>query len=187
MGRSVGTDIVPIKYGGDADWARSCSFYPSELKDEHAVREYDFLETFEPGGVLFKPGDFAEHGLDDEDEDDRFEAVTASTFLYQLAPEKRERARELFRKYLTKQGVIIYQDFVSDSSNPHELEIEEDWTKPYSYRTMIEFASDDSGRLYEMLRWNNGRCEQWRPGEDIKEILENNSNLQNTTFRTQCD
>jgi hypothetical protein len=171
LGRSVGADIVPINGGEDAAWARSCSFSPNELLDPGVVTEYDYLEHVRPADIHFKTGDFAGGGLDEEEEDDKFDAVTASTFLYQLAPEKRVRAREIFRKYLSKSGVVIYQDFAGHTPDHLDLEFEDDWTIKYRYRTMVEFAGDPSGRLYELFRWDYGRCGRWQPGADIAELL----------------
>ncbi|HVS58582.1 MAG TPA: hypothetical protein VHD60_02460 [Candidatus Saccharimonadales bacterium] len=173
LGHCVGTDVIPLKDGDDAFWAKSCSFYPSELLDEAAIAEYDYLDLTDVHGVSFVEGDFTGAGLCSPAAGyEKFDVITASTFLYQLSASKRAHARQLFHGYIAEKGVIIYQDFVRQSSNKRELDFEKNWFAAlFPYRTLVEFADDSSGRVYEVLRWSNGRCNLWVPGKDIDKVI----------------
>lgn len=173
LGDCVGSDIVPLRRDGkDAFWAKSCSFYPSELMDKASVSEYDYLEYNEVDGVTFVQGDFTAGGLSTSPSMDSFDIITASTFLYQLNATQLRRARTLFRDLLSKRGVIMYQDFARPSADRLDLDFESNWfASLYPYRTLIEFADDSSGSVYEVLRFNNGRCAQWVPGKDLNKVV----------------
>lgn len=173
LGRSVGTDLVPISSGEDAVWTRSCSFYPSELLNIAAVTEYDYLDNNQIPGVDFVLGNFASRGLNDESIEKSFDIVSVSTFLYQLQPEQRLRARELFRENLGRDGIIVYLDFAHPTDDGQNLIFKESWfDELFPYRTLVEFGSDQTHRVYELFCWDNGRCNKWVPGKDLKEILE---------------
>jgi hypothetical protein len=171
MGPSVGADIVPYLAGADAEWARSCSFYPSELLYKPAVAEYDYLDTNNFRDVAFALADFTSQGFLEPVRTREFDMITASTVLYQFSSVERQRAREHFRDLLSDNGVIVYQDFAEPSANGRDLQFFERWHEPYNYRTLVEFAGDE--RVYELFRWNNGRCSKWRPGNDLETVLEN--------------
>jgi SAM-dependent methyltransferase len=174
LGHSVGTDINPIDNDdGNAFWAKSCSFYPSELLDESAVTEYDYLDHNEVEGVRFIEGDFSAYGLKGRPAEKSFDVICASTFMYQLSDEDRVRARSLFRRYLAKDGVIVYQDFVRPSPDDRHLDFERNWfASLFPYRTLIEFEEDKTSTVHEVFRFDGGRCRQWAPGKDLRNILE---------------
>ncbi|MDB5185142.1 MAG: hypothetical protein JWN38_950 [Candidatus Saccharibacteria bacterium] len=164
----LGMDVVPLTLGQDAAWAKSCSFYPSELLQSRAVAEYDYLDSLRLNGVDFIEADIAVAvppiGT--------FDVVILSTFLYQLEPAARHRARQQVAGLLAEDGLIIYQDFSHTNASDSQLEFEANWfSQLFPYRTIIEFASDP-GRLYELFRWNNGRCAEWIPGKDLAAALQ---------------
>ncbi len=172
VGACVGTDIVPLARGSAAAWTRSCSFYPTELLDEAAVAEYDYLDHLEPSGVQFMRGDFAGEGFD-RPVDESFDVISASTFMYQLNKTQRQRARQLFRRHASQQGVIVYLDFAAPSPDNQHIRYKTNWLdEPYPYRTMVEFADDPQSRVYEVFRWDGGRCKRWIAGRDMQTVLE---------------
>jgi hypothetical protein len=172
MRQGVGADVVPIMHDDEAVWAKSCSFYPSELLRHETVTEYDYLDHNAISDVTFEVGDFANNGISANLGDDKFDVITVSTFMYQLSATQRMHARTLFKSYLSEQGIIVYQDFVRPDNERQQLEFETNWfASIFPYRTIVEFANSSSGQLYEIFRWSNGRCTSWIPGKDIALVL----------------
>lgn len=164
IGPSKGVDIEPHTEESRA-WARSCSFYPSELCDDTKTSEYDYLDQTEIDGVEFSVANITDYESLRTDRG-MYDIATASTFLYQLSPEEQAIARDNIRALLSFSGVIIYQDFVRAEGS--ELQFESNWfNEPYSYRTILEFAGDPEHTCHEVLRWENGRCQKWIPGRDF--------------------
>lgn len=172
IGHSVGVDRITYGAGNDAVWARSCSFYPTELLNTKSVTEYDYLDAHDFCDIEFAVGDFTADGLVSKTKVSRFDLVTASTFMYQLNQSERNRARQNFKRALTPDGAVLYQDFAKVSGDGKGLEFSKKWSKPYSYRTMIEFG-DGSDQIYELFKWDNGRCNALIPGKDIDFVLAN--------------
>lgn len=172
LGQSVGSDIVDLNSYGAQYWAKSCSFYPSELLNEAAVAEYQYLDNQQVSGVSFSVKDFSREDLKDKKAFHPYDVIIASTFLYQLPGYQRQYAYELLRNSLSQSGIIIYQDFVT--SHNGSLSFETDWFDlAFPYRTLIEFGDDPTHKLYEFLRWENGRCCKWVPGKDMDSVLNN--------------
>ena len=172
LGRCQGSDIVPLAATDGRDWAKSCSFYPSELLNAAAVSEYDYLDSSDIAGVNFAIGDFKAAGMGLHTYAQKYDVITVSTFLYQLSADERVDARRLFKQYLRPGGIIIYQDFVRPSADGQSLEFETNWFDSlFPYRTLLEFGNDITGQLYEVLRWDNGRCNRWVPGNDMSALL----------------
>jgi hypothetical protein len=167
----LGTDIIDLGNEATAKWAKSCSFYPSELLDKARVSEYDILDTQPVSNVEFKLGDFSKTGIPSLPPEKQFDVITASTVLYQLEEKQREIARKLFRDYLSRNGIIIYQDFAQTDSKRKTLLFKQNWfNAAYSYETILEFGENE-GYLSGFLRWDNGRCNKWMPGKDFDEAL----------------
>lgn len=174
-GLSTGMDLTPLAVPGQAEWGRSCSFYPSELLNAEAVAEYDFLEEAHPPGAHFKQGDVL---LMAADHTKTYDVVTASTFLYQLSPAQRLAARTALKNAVSDEGLIIYQDFVRRTGDQN-LSFEDSWfARQYPYRTIVEFPHRSEPVLYEALRWSTGRCKEWVPGRDLDNLI-NNENIAN--------
>ncbi len=167
----TGMDVVPLSVGMDAAWAKSCSFYPSELLHEATVAEYDYLDKLHLRGVNFVEGDIANCQstlLNSQ----KFDVIFLSTLLYQLTPDERAKVRRNVTHFLTEDGIIVYQDYSTIDSTDSSLEFENNWfSRVFPYRTIIEFRTGGEQQLYEMFRWSNGRCETWIPGKDLSAIL----------------
>lgn len=169
LGPSLGMDLTELDSAENAEWARSCSFYPKELLDKKAVAEYDFLDNAEPGSVTFKQGNILDHA---EGGDETFDVAIVSTFMYQLTPVERNLARTALRHYVGDKGFIIYQDFTKRDRDGLDLQYEDSWFKSlYSYRTLVEAPAHTGERIFEVLRWANGRCDQWIPGRDLEALI----------------
>ncbi|CAN5692373.1 hypothetical protein BH23PAT2_BH23PAT2_02100 [soil metagenome] len=163
LGPSLGIDIVPIQVEDNKEWARSCSFYPSELLDRKKVKAYDELDEAERQNVAFYHGDFSNLDVGDLERHsrvERFDIVTFSTVLYQVSPEKHETMFENAKKLLKPNGIILIQDFAEvDPDNNYKLRFFKNWFKePYLYRTILLDPKIRDGSLIELFRWDNGRC-----------------------------
>lgn len=168
-GASTGIDISPLDAPGAAKWAKSCSFYPSELLDQAAVAEYDYLEAATPPGVNFAQADILGATVKKLGQ---YDVVTASTFLYQLTSEQRTAARVALRGLVAEGGVVLYQDFAKRGREGSNLHHEDSWfASLYPYRTLAELPSRSGDQLYELFRWSDGRCRQWAPGRDLDELI----------------
>lgn len=171
IGPSKGVDIEPLDIH-DRSWPRSCSFYPAELHNTATVEEYDYLDSTEIEGVEFMQANIINE-TETIHEVSRYDIATASTFLYMLNDDERQRARSAMRALAKPNGVIVYQDFVrpKDASS---MQFEDNWfNEPYLYRTLVEYANDPQHRCYEAIRWETGRCKKWIPGKDFTLLLEN--------------
>lgn len=175
IGRSLGIDIVPADNPSNARWARSCSFYPSELLNAEKVREYDAIDAANPKNVSFYQGDFSR--LDHEDfvknaPNERYDLVTFSTVLYQVSPAKRKQMLENARQYVKPDGLIVVQDFVNvNRKDPTRLRFHKNWFKrPFLYTTIIRDPSDATGEMHEIFRWENGRCKKIKLLKDLGRI-----------------
>ncbi|MEO7617425.1 MAG: class I SAM-dependent methyltransferase [Candidatus Saccharibacteria bacterium] len=169
----IGSDIVPIDMAEQASWVRNCSFYPGELLNTASVSEYDYLDNNEWDIVSFQQGDFVGKGLfGDDDYEGVFDAITVSAFMYQLSDAERKQVRANLRRYLRPGGIIIYQDFAQQGYVNSELDFEENWfSSHYPYRTLIEFE-DKGEELFEVFRWQNGRCKRVMIGNDFYKVAE---------------
>lgn len=171
LGPSTGMDMMPFSLGRDAEWAKSCSFYPSELLNEKTVAEYDYLDKISLHGVDFIEGDIRDAEMLEEHVS-AFDVVILSTFMYQLQSGERTRARQNALRFLAKDGVVIYQDYGHADSSDTLLEFEHSWfSQLFPYRTIVEFPYAEPDRLYELFRWSDGRCSTWIPGKDLTEAL----------------
>lgn len=163
LGESVGLDVVPIDDEQAKEWAKSCSFYPSEFLDAERVEEYDALELIEPENLSFYQADFSNIDLVHFRRDTGIEAydiVTFSSVLYQVTSSQVEVMLENAKEVLKPGGVILLQDFVGvDKNDPTKLEFFNDWFKqPYIYRTILFDPAVNGDRLANVFRWDNGRC-----------------------------
>lgn len=169
---SIGLDLVSPEAFSAARWAKSCSFYPTELLNTYKVAEYDYLDSVQIPEVRQAQHDILQDNLEAVSDGQQFEVIICSTLLYQLDVYERYKVQKMLRSRLRDNGVIIYQDFASKSTAPGAIQFESNWFEYiYPYRTLVEFANDDEHILYEVLRWNNGRCEKWVPGSDVHRII----------------
>jgi len=176
LGRSLGLDVVPIENEDNKEWARSCSFYPSELLDREKVKAYDELDETERQNVGFYHGDFTDLNFEDFEGHSpvtRFDVVTFSTVLYQISSEKHEAMFENAKKLLKPNGIILIQDFAEIDLEDHsKLRFFENWFKePYLYRTIMLDPKIQNGGLIELFRWDNGRCNKLLSGSHLGRVV----------------
>jgi hypothetical protein len=164
--RGLGVDVVPIT-DRSKQWARACSFYPSELLDEAKVHLYDKLNAAELPTVGFECVDLLTQDLPE-----KFTIIFASTFMYQLSATDRIHMQQKFRSLLAPNGIIVYQDFVEiNRTSPTGLHFYDDWHgMPYQYRTVIEDSALWQHELKELYQWENGRCMRVQAGADLLRI-----------------
>ncbi len=173
LNRSLGIDIEPLDDEGNRAWARSCSFYPSELLDTRLVKEYDDLDQIERKSIGFYQADFSRvtaEELEEEAPVSRFDMVTFSTVLYQASEEERTKMLKTATALLKPYGIILIQDFVDiDTDDPSRLVFYEHWhDEPYKYRTILLDPKVRGGNFIEQFRWDNGRCNTLLPPTDSK-------------------
>ncbi len=144
-------------------WRLACSFYPQELK----LR--DEIEQFENRIMQAKKVEFLKANLLNSFLPEKyFDVVILSTTLYQFNLFEQRRILENAKRLLTSEGFIIVQDFAAKSlSNPSHLDFSESWFgQPFSYGTFI-VGKKTHWMFLEIFRWNNGRCQTVKEGEDF--------------------
>ncbi|HSX36814.1 MAG TPA: class I SAM-dependent methyltransferase [Patescibacteria group bacterium] len=191
IGNSVGIDIEPIDDPDVKEFARACSFYPSELLPAQPTKplvaeldnpppvdqaaEYDFLDSLNPDQpkISFFQGDFT--NLDTAELTKKTgvssaDMVTISTVLDQVSQEARDSMLATARRLVKPHGLIVVQDFVHALS-PTELEFYDNWfEQPYRYRTLISDGESSFTEFHELFRWYNGRCKRLQLGRAISRL-----------------
>jgi hypothetical protein len=175
IGGSVGIDIMNVEDPLVKGWAKSCSFYPSELFDARKVAQYEQLAQSRSEAVSFFRGDFADFDhaqFQVTYPNKKFGLVTFSTMLYQCSPAERQRMLENAMLYVHPEGVIVIQDFVkTNSSDPHELQFYKNWfARKYRYRTMVLDMREPELGFQELFRWDSGRCEKMKAGRSAARL-----------------
>ncbi len=163
LGPSSGVDFFTPDDPMNRDWAKACSFYPSELLDDNKLAKYDAIDQIDDvPNVDFIASDIFELEPKEviEKYEEPFDVITVCTMMYQLSKEERIELKSKLREFTKEDGLIIYQDFVAkDAKSPAELYFYKHWFgKPYRYRTIVEDLSAPSIGLQEVFRWENGRC-----------------------------
>jgi hypothetical protein len=176
LGPSIGIDAIHADDANNKEWARSCSFYPSELLNDHRREEYDLLEMAHPPQVGFYQADFADLDIDDllrQSPSERFDIVSFSTVLYQVSEEQRATMIANARKLLKPSGLIVIQDFVTLDEQDHtKLVFHPNWFEySYIYTTVVIDPLDTTGRAHEVFRWENGRCNKMKAGRDLGRVM----------------
>ena len=177
LGPSVGIDIMHPRDVSNKEWARSCSFYPSELLIDQRREEYDLLDTAEPPQVGFYAADFSEFDHDDfnaNSQTTKFDLVTFSTVLYQVSDEgQRQKMLDNARRLLKPHGLIVVQDFATvDPNDKTKMVFHPNWFEhTYLYGTMVIDPLDPTGQVHDVFRWENGRCKRMAAGSDLGRIM----------------
>ena len=155
-GDMVGLDITDIDDGYTAAWAKSCSFYPDELRDPIRLAEYTTLETIDPEHERVQKfvGDFSDSNdfrrLRDIAPDRGFDIITFSTIFYQVTKEERMAMLVNAAQLMSDHGIIIIQDGVNGN-----------FSKLYNYVTWVrDSQSRDATSDQELIRWRTPRCRQ---------------------------
>ncbi|MDO8515394.1 MAG: class I SAM-dependent methyltransferase [bacterium] len=146
-------------------WLRACQFYPSE-------RETHLLTTckFEQKVKLYKERvTFVEADITQKLDIEPCDAVTICTTLYML-PKFQKEIIKIAQKILKKDGIIIIQDFAKIANDEATLNFKVSWTKDFPYRTFI-LSQKTNWKIWEVLKWNNGRCKEVNEGHDFNKFL----------------
>jgi len=158
----------------DADttrWRLACSFYPQELNQLPDVIALE-KRLQRANNVRFFQGDLRTLPVGSANVPvHSYDAVVMSTMCYQLPYEDHEGIMHNAARMITPDGIIIVQDFAEkDGTDPTRLNFAVNWFKtPFSYRNFIA-GPRTNWEMKEVLRWNNGRCEEVMPGEDFSYI-----------------
>lgn len=163
------------------NWRLACSLYPKEFTKLNEVLE------FEQRLKMSKKVKFLRADLTRIDVTPRqslalnhqkaipksyFDMVMISTVLYQIHDPLQQMAiLEKAKQSLKKHGILIVQDFVQKREDG-SLDFSISWfDKPFSsYKTLISSA-DFGWRFLEAFRWENGRCQKVKDGEDLPILL----------------
>jgi len=149
-------------------WRLACSFYPQELSQLPDVIALEERLT-QAERIRFYKGDLLALPVGSKEiPAQRFDAVIMSTFCYQLDIPAQEQVLRAAAQMLKPDGLVIVQDFAEkDRNNPHWLNFNVSWfNHAYSYRNFVT-GTRTGWEMKEVLRWNNGRCEEVEPGEDF--------------------
>jgi len=153
-------------------WRRACSFYPQQL---HLLPKMIELETrlAEVKGVRFLQGDLvslAGGEWKNQLGTDQYDMVILSTVLYQLNDEQRQNVIKMAEGMANGTGVVVVQDFASKIPGGKGLNFDRSWFgESFGYRTFAKGAIT-GGEFWEVLQWNNGRCNEVRAGEDLERL-----------------
>lgn len=169
LAHGVGVDIWPKADPLVREWAKSCSFYPSELLQRQLLKSYERLEALDDPAVSFAHLDFAEPLPDAAGRTarrglglPRYELVCFSTVLYQQNRQQLETMLANARLLVAEHGLIVVQDFARlDRLRPGRLVFEQSWfAQHYPYRTFVYDPTQPEAGFSELMRWQNGRCEK---------------------------
>lgn len=147
----VGIDITSVNDEVIKQWAKSCSFYPDELRNKEKVAEYDLLSSLDPyhERVKFYRADFSELNLPEFKKwspRQKFDIITFSTILYQVTESEKQQMLANARDLLSDNGVILVQD-----------DPEGHFQKSFGYISSV-YDGPNAVESQDILRWENGRC-----------------------------
>ncbi len=161
-------------YNLDAiNWRHSCGFYPTEL-ESGGLQEVLVLEErlSVDKAVRFYQGDLLALPIGSELSEAYYDFVLINTMLYQLQSELQAKVIQNARKLLKPNGKLFIQDFAfKDTSSTTKLCFEGvEWGVKGNYRLFATGASNDD-EMFEVFKWNNGRCRQVAEGEDFQRFF----------------
>lgn len=163
----------------NGEWVIACSFKPGELANGERRQAFEKLRRLGSHSLYGYWKSFDEASMAQYDPTqydaarplDAFEVITFTTMLNQLPQHEIDAKRDIARRYLTKNGLIIYQDRVmADTDDGSSLVFLKDFND-FRYRTLIEFADDPKHTLHEVFQWETGRCKVARPGARLMHLL----------------
>lgn len=155
FGEVMGVDVTNVDDPAIKDWAKSCSFYPDELRDTQKVAEYDELERLDPDHtrVRFAKVDFSNtddvRTLRDMIGDQTFDIITFSTIFYQVDVRERHAMLINASQLLSDRGIVLIQDAPDGNFETR-----------YRYgASIIDGAHSELG-IQQILRWKTPRCQE---------------------------
>lgn len=155
FGEVIGVDITDVDDPAIKEWAKSCSFYPDELRDAQKVAEYDELDRLDPDHerVRFANVDFSNTSdvrkLREIMDGQSFDMITFSTIFYQVG--RRERYAMLVNaaQLLSDGGIILIQDAPDGN-----------FEKRYRYGSSVIDSTRPELGEQPVLRWKTPRCQE---------------------------
>lgn len=155
FGEVIGVDITDVDDPAIKEWAKSCSFYPDELRDAKKVAEYDELDRLDPRHerVRFVKGDFSNtqdvRTLRGTMNGDKFDIITFSTIFYQVDVRERHAMLVNAAQLLSDGGIILIQDAPDGNFETR-----------YRYgASVIDSTRPELGEQH-VLRWKTPRCKE---------------------------
>lgn len=155
FGDVIGVDITDVDDPAIKEWAKSCSFYPDELRDTKKVAEYDELDRLDPHHerVRFVKGDFANthdvRTLRGMMNGNKFDIITFSTIFYQVDVRERHAMLVNAAQLLSDGGIILIQDAPDGNFETR-----------YRYgASVIDSTRPELGEQ-QILRWKTPRCKE---------------------------
>lgn len=151
-------------------WRHSCGHYPSELANGGLNKTLALEKRLAQANTTFKQEDL----LDISGSVPRgyFDFAIINTMLYQLPPKEQALAIANARELLTSKGWLFIQDFAIPDPNDHSKLVFEgvEWGVKGNYRLFVTTKTFGS-QIYEIIRWNNGRCTEAIEGIDFEKII----------------
>ncbi len=150
-------------------WRLACSFYPKELGEVKQVLSFE-ERIKKTKAVKFLKIDLLTTKMLPQI---KVNVAILSTILYQLNFEQQLLMIEQAKKVLSRDGLLIVQDFAAKNlANPKHLDFNESWFgKSFSYRTFIS-GPKTNFEFWEILRWDSGRCQMVKNGEDFEKLAQ---------------
>lgn len=155
FGEVMGVDLTNVDDPAIKDWAKSCSFYPDELRDAQKVAEYDELDRLDPDHrrVRFAKIDFSNTGdikaLRDMIGEQTFDIITFSTIFYQVDIRERHAMLINASQLLSDKGIILIQDAPDGNFETR-----------YRYGASIIDSTRPELGVQQVLRWKTPRCQE---------------------------
>lgn len=152
-GHITGIDIRNIDDPAIKRFAKSCSFYPDELRNPEKVAAFDNLEALDPNHerVAFYQADLTSDAdakkFRDQSPVKKFDIIIFSTVLYQVSPAEQIAMKVSATNMLSDDGILIIQDAPDG-----------DFTKKYNYVTSVIDGRQLEKGEQVLLKWATGRC-----------------------------
>lgn len=153
------------------NWRLACSLYPKEFGRLNQVLEFEQRLKISKK-VQFLKADLSRIQVGRALPKSYFDIVMISTVLYQTHDLKNQiEILEKAKSCLKKHGILIVQDFVQIRDD-QTLDFAISWfDKSFSsYKTLIT-AADFNWRFLEIFKWENGRCQKVKDGNDLPLLL----------------
>lgn len=149
-------------------WRMACSFYPVELDNLEEISLFE--ERIKKSSKVRFLG--ANLLLMTKIPSKKFDAVILSMILYELSGDEQIILLEKVKEFLKPGGIIIVQDFAEkDKKNKQLLNYNISWFgSEFGFRTFI-ICESSNWTFWEILKWNNGRCNMVRPGKDFNKLF----------------
>ncbi len=160
--KPVTIDIQDPDEQGVRKWRLACSFYPGELDKFKDVVEFENRIRKDKKVKFIKDNFFETDGLD------RFDVIVFCVMLYQYNENGHFKLIKKAKELLKPNGLLIIQDFASKSNGGNsKLDFTTSWFgEKFAHKTFLS-AAFTNWDFWEILKWDNGRCNEVYAGEDF--------------------